>query len=87
MNQTPKKKNKNETKAAKEREVMVDIMYINDLSTERRKSFKSSVRNGSFRNGVATAHVNYHQETDLLSSHKKANGQHRFSAQKSKMTP
>ena len=57
MNQTPKKKH---SKVEKDREVMVDIMYINDLSTERRKSFKSSIRNGSFRNGVATAQVNYH---------------------------
>ena len=66
--------------ATQDREVMVDIMYINDLSTERRESKEpSTIRNGSAKNGIAKAKVNYHQELDLLSSHKKGEGSTRFS--------
>ena len=67
---SPKKKIKDISKSPG-REVMVDIMYINDLTTERRDitneiSVKSPV--------IAKAKVNYHQELDLLSSHKKDEG-------------
>jgi hypothetical protein len=41
--------------------VLVDIMYINDLSTERR--VEESVKHEKA--------VNYHRELDLLSSNKK----------------
>ena len=43
---------------------MVDIMYINDLSTERREEESGT-------NAKAKNKVNYQKELDLLSSHKK----------------
>jgi len=52
---------------------MVDIMYINDLSTERRA--EESLTNTA----KAKNKVNYQKELDLLSSHKKGEGSTRFS--------
>ena len=54
-------------------EVMVDIMYINDLSTERRAE-ESGMNTAKAKNKV-----NYQKELDLLSSHKKGESSTRFS--------